>query len=259
MSIVVTAPAWFAAVLAEVDQTFLETGRDTPAWPDPRPFGQPPAEAEYSRYTDPGKYAILDARLTAWQQVLTTRHRHHARRRLPQWPTPDVQHDSIQQLIPTAPGALALLVATAPPTGRGSASTSLLPTLTTEMRSSPGCPSADATPATTDPPTYSPSSTTPSAPSPPAASSTPSAPRIHYPRSHRLGQLRRPRPSLASTPSNPRLPTSDGGPDAPGNRLLTPDRLGSPASGSALACSPSDSLPHGQQADGVSMSSHFGL
>lgn len=111
MSIVVTAPAWFAAVLAEVDQTFLETGRDTPAWPDPRPFGQPPAEAEYSRYTDPGKYAILDARLTAWHQVLTTRGIVTTQDVDPrQWPTPDVQPDSIHQLTPTAPGALALLV-----------------------------------------------------------------------------------------------------------------------------------------------------
>lgn len=111
VSIVVTAPVWFAAVLAEVDETFIETGRHTPAWPAPRPFGQPPTAAEYRRCTPPGKYAILDARLTAWQQVLTTRGIVTTHTVDPQqWPTPDTALESVHQLTPTAPRALSLLV-----------------------------------------------------------------------------------------------------------------------------------------------------
>jgi hypothetical protein len=48
------------------------TGASTPGWPDPH-ADREPADEEYSRCLDPGKFRILDARVTAWEQVLTGR------------------------------------------------------------------------------------------------------------------------------------------------------------------------------------------
>jgi hypothetical protein len=63
-------PAWFGALLAEVDRAFQVSGADTPGWPDPHP-DRSPAEDEYSRCSNPGKYRILDTRIEAWAQVLS--------------------------------------------------------------------------------------------------------------------------------------------------------------------------------------------
>ncbi|MDN4161088.1 DUF6226 family protein [Nocardioides abyssi] len=65
-------PAWFAAVVQEVDHEFAVTGRDTPGWPDPHGEREP-SDEEYSRCLDPGKYRILSARVDAWARVLTSR------------------------------------------------------------------------------------------------------------------------------------------------------------------------------------------
>lgn len=60
-----------ATLLEAVDRAFAVTGRDTPPWPDPHPDRAAPAEEEYSRLLDPGKYLILAARAEAWAQALT--------------------------------------------------------------------------------------------------------------------------------------------------------------------------------------------
>jgi hypothetical protein len=65
-------PAWFDTLVAQVDQAFEVSSADTPGWPDPHP-DRDPAEDEYSRCLDPGKYRILDARVAAWARVLTPR------------------------------------------------------------------------------------------------------------------------------------------------------------------------------------------
>lgn len=66
------APAWAGGLLAEVNRAFANTGADTPGWPDPHE-AEAPAEEEYSRCVDPGKYRILDTRIEAWAQVLRDR------------------------------------------------------------------------------------------------------------------------------------------------------------------------------------------
>jgi hypothetical protein len=58
-------------LLAAVEAAFAETGAATPGWPDPHPDGDSPAEEEYSRCLDPGKYRILTARAEAWARALT--------------------------------------------------------------------------------------------------------------------------------------------------------------------------------------------
>lgn len=63
-------PTWFAPLLAAVDEAFVETGRDTPGWPDPHPDREP-REEEYSRVTDAGRYRILGARVDAWSRALS--------------------------------------------------------------------------------------------------------------------------------------------------------------------------------------------
>jgi hypothetical protein len=65
-------PSWFDPLVAEVDRAFAVTGADTPGWPDPHP-DRNPAEDEYSRCLDPGRYRILEARVEAWCQVLSPR------------------------------------------------------------------------------------------------------------------------------------------------------------------------------------------
>ncbi|MFT4110465.1 DUF6226 family protein [Propionicimonas sp.] len=57
------------SLLAKVDAAFARTGAGTPGWPDPH-RGRRPAEEEYSRCLDPGRYHILFARREAWLQVL---------------------------------------------------------------------------------------------------------------------------------------------------------------------------------------------
>lgn len=58
-------------VRAAVEAAYAETAAGLPGWPDPHPFGQSPADEEYSRLLDPGKYRIVGARLEAWSRSLT--------------------------------------------------------------------------------------------------------------------------------------------------------------------------------------------
>lgn len=55
---------------AAVDRAFLDTGAGLSPWPDPHPDGGSPAEEEYSRCLDPGKYRLLLARADAWAAAL---------------------------------------------------------------------------------------------------------------------------------------------------------------------------------------------
>jgi hypothetical protein len=55
-----------------VDDAFATTGASTPPWPDPHAADREPAQEEYSRCLDPGKYLILKARADAWVRVLTS-------------------------------------------------------------------------------------------------------------------------------------------------------------------------------------------
>lgn len=57
-------------LLAAVDAAFVDTGGALAPWPDPHPAGVSPAEAEYERLTDPGKWRIVGARADAWAQTL---------------------------------------------------------------------------------------------------------------------------------------------------------------------------------------------
>lgn len=41
-----------------------------PSWPDPHPDMAAPRDEEYSRVTDPGRYAVVHARARVWTQVL---------------------------------------------------------------------------------------------------------------------------------------------------------------------------------------------
>lgn len=53
---------------AEVDSRFVAA--HPRSWPDPHPQGQGPAEDEYSRCLDPGKYATGQQRARVWASVL---------------------------------------------------------------------------------------------------------------------------------------------------------------------------------------------
>ncbi len=57
------------ALRQRVDAEFRDTGSRTPPWPDPHPDRQP-ADEEYSRVSDPGKYRIIGARADAWLRSL---------------------------------------------------------------------------------------------------------------------------------------------------------------------------------------------
>lgn len=107
------SPAWANDLLVEVNRAFSRTGADTPGWPDPRQ-GRPPAEEEYSRCLDPGKYRILDTRIEAWAQTLasrgiaTTCDASLSGRPWLGAVRPSEQHHRIQRIDPIAPGGLAL-------------------------------------------------------------------------------------------------------------------------------------------------------
>ncbi len=57
-------------LLAAVEAAFAETGAAFPGWPDPHDEDGP-ADDEYSRVTDPGRWLILGARADAWLKALT--------------------------------------------------------------------------------------------------------------------------------------------------------------------------------------------
>lgn len=65
-------PEHVCELLDEVDAAFAITGAGTPAW-EGRPVDQSPAEEEYSRCVDPGKFRILQSRIDAWVTVLLER------------------------------------------------------------------------------------------------------------------------------------------------------------------------------------------
>lgn len=58
-------------MLAAVDDAFRVTGAATPGWRDPHLGTLEPAQDEYSRCVDPGKYRIVGARADAWAEALT--------------------------------------------------------------------------------------------------------------------------------------------------------------------------------------------
>lgn len=106
-------PAWFDTLLAEVDEAFELASADTPGWPDPHP-DRNPADDEYSRCLNPGKYRILDARVEAWAQVLA---RGLATiEEIPAGPWvgaprgPDDHHRG-RRVVPASPGGLTLILA----------------------------------------------------------------------------------------------------------------------------------------------------
>jgi len=57
-----------AQMRASVESHFLAT--DPRPWAAPRPLRQDPAQEEYSRCLDPGKYVILQKRASAWAAAL---------------------------------------------------------------------------------------------------------------------------------------------------------------------------------------------
>ncbi len=61
-----------ASLLPAVDDVFARLRGDLHDWPDPHPGGASPAEHEYSRVTDPGRYRLLGVRADAWVEVLTS-------------------------------------------------------------------------------------------------------------------------------------------------------------------------------------------
>lgn len=65
-------PDHVCGLLDEVEAAFAMTGARTPAW-EGRPVDQSPAEEEYSRCLDPGKFRIIQSRIDAWAKVLVDR------------------------------------------------------------------------------------------------------------------------------------------------------------------------------------------
>jgi len=99
-----------------LDEAFATTARGLSAWPDPRAGWEPgrsPPQEWYSRVLDPDKYRLLGARWAAWAKVLAdaglaaledgaTARWHDL---------PGVVVTGTDRLVPTAPGALPLVVA----------------------------------------------------------------------------------------------------------------------------------------------------
>lgn len=57
------------ALLGSVEESFGRAAASLPPWPDPH-ADRSPADDEYSRLTDPGRYRILGARADAWLAAL---------------------------------------------------------------------------------------------------------------------------------------------------------------------------------------------
>ncbi len=106
VSIVVTAPAWFAAVLAEVDETFIETGstprlaRSPPLRPAAHRSRVPPLHSP-RQVRHPRRSPRRLATGTEHPGAIVTTHAVDPQ----QWPTPDTALESVHQLTPTAPRA----------------------------------------------------------------------------------------------------------------------------------------------------------
>lgn len=65
-------PEHVCVLLDDVESAFAITGAGTPSWSG-RPMDQSPAEDEYSRCLDPGKFKIIRSRIDAWSTVLVER------------------------------------------------------------------------------------------------------------------------------------------------------------------------------------------
>lgn len=59
-----------ASLLPAVDEAFDRLRGDLADWPNPHPGGRSPAEDEYSRCLDPGKYRLLAVRADAWIETI---------------------------------------------------------------------------------------------------------------------------------------------------------------------------------------------
>lgn len=109
------APGWFAPLRADVEREFAVTGAATPGWPDPHP-DRDPAEEEYSRCEDPGRYRILDTRVEAWIRALDGRGLARVTevghdRWLDDEGSP-VTREGVRRVVPARLGGLALLLVT---------------------------------------------------------------------------------------------------------------------------------------------------
>jgi len=107
-------PAWFDALVVDVERAFEVAGPSTPGWEDPHPDRDPPPE-KYSQCSDPGKYAIIHARVAAWVQVLADRNMATATEVAPQpWldalRPPELLARTLC-LLPRVPGGITLVLA----------------------------------------------------------------------------------------------------------------------------------------------------
>lgn len=101
-----------AALRAAVDAAFVSTAAGMRRWQGTRPHREP-TDDEYSRVTDPAKWLILGARIDAWASALVA-----ARLAEVVHDAPATWRDRLgpivsrtDRLVPTAPGAMPLVVA----------------------------------------------------------------------------------------------------------------------------------------------------
>lgn len=99
-------------LLAAMRSAFAVTGAALPGWPDPHGGGSP-ADDEYSRVSNPGRYLILGARVEAWLEALTGLGLAVIERdSAPEWVAGSGSGPSrADRVVPRAAGALSLVVA----------------------------------------------------------------------------------------------------------------------------------------------------
>jgi hypothetical protein len=99
-------------LLAAMRSAFAVTGAAFPGWPDPHAGGSP-ADDEYSRVSEPGRYLILGARVEAWLEALTGFGLADVERGAePVWvQAPGSVISRVDRVVPRATGALPLVVA----------------------------------------------------------------------------------------------------------------------------------------------------
>ncbi|GAA2737511.1 hypothetical protein GCM10009867_24940 [Pedococcus aerophilus] len=103
------------ALDAALDEAFATTAQGLSAWPDPRAGWEPgraPPQEWYSRVLDPGRYRLLGARWAAWVTVLVDAGlAQPADGSAARWQDLlPVVVTGTDRLVPTAPGALPLVV-----------------------------------------------------------------------------------------------------------------------------------------------------
>lgn len=101
-----------AALFAIVEAAFAVTGRGFEPWPDPH-ADRDVADDEYSRVTDPERMRITGARADAWIRALVDLGAAHLERNADvAWrDDPRTRISRTDRLLPTAPGALPLVLA----------------------------------------------------------------------------------------------------------------------------------------------------